>query len=68
MLGEACERLGRREEAVTALSQAVEYLEKMEAHRPAARTWFDLAELLGAAGQSDGQKAAFQRALSCMDL
>jgi tetratricopeptide (TPR) repeat protein len=68
VLGEACERLGRREEAVTALSQAVDYLEKMEAHRPAARTWFDLAELLGAAGQPDGQKAAFQRALSCMDL
>jgi tetratricopeptide (TPR) repeat protein len=68
VLGEACARLGRRDEAVAALSQAVEYLEKMEAHRPAARTWFDLAELLGAAGQSDGQKAAFQRALSCMDL
>jgi tetratricopeptide (TPR) repeat protein len=68
VLGEACSRLGRREEAVTALSQAVEYLEKMEAHRPAARTWFDLAELLGAAGRADGQKAAFQRALSCMDL
>jgi len=68
VLGEACARLGRREEAVIALSQAVDYLEKMEAHRPAARTWFDLAELLGAAGQSDGQKAAFQRALSCMDL
>jgi tetratricopeptide (TPR) repeat protein len=68
VLGEACERLGRREEAVTAMSQAVDYLEKMEAHRPAARTWFDLAELLGAAGRPDGQKAAFQRALSCMDL
>jgi tetratricopeptide (TPR) repeat protein len=68
VLGEACARLGRREEAVIALSQAVDYLEKMEAHRPAARTWFDLAELLGAAGESDGQKAAFQRALSCMDL
>jgi tetratricopeptide (TPR) repeat protein len=68
VLGEACSRLGRREEAVTALSQAVEYLEKMEAHRPAARTWFDLAELLGAAGRADGQKAAFHRALSCMDL
>jgi tetratricopeptide (TPR) repeat protein len=68
VLGEAYEWLGRREEAVSALSQAVEYLEKMEAHRPAARTWFDLAELLGAAGRSDGQKAAFQRALSCMNL
>lgn len=68
VLGEACERLGRREEAVAALSQAVEFLEKMEAHRPAARTWFDLAELLGAAGRPDGQKAAFQRALSCMNL
>jgi tetratricopeptide (TPR) repeat protein len=68
VLGEACSRLGRREEAVTALSQAVEYLEKMEAHRPAARTWFELAELLGAAGRADGQKVAFQRALSCMDL
>lgn len=68
VLGEAYEGLGQREEAVNALSQAVDYLEKMEAHRPAARTWFDLAELLGAAGQPDGQKAAFQRALSCMDL
>jgi tetratricopeptide (TPR) repeat protein len=68
VLGESYERLGRREEAVVALSQAVEYLEKMEAHRAAARTWFDLAELLGGAGQPEGQKAAFQRALSCMDL
>jgi tetratricopeptide (TPR) repeat protein len=68
VLGEACVRLDRREEAVAALSQAVEYLEKMQAHRPAARAWFDLAELFGAAGQADGQKAAFQRALSCMGL
>jgi tetratricopeptide (TPR) repeat protein len=68
VLGEAYSRLGRREEAVMALSQAGEYLEKMEAHRPAARAWFDLAELLGAADQHDGQKAAFQRALSCMNL
>jgi tetratricopeptide (TPR) repeat protein len=68
VLGEARARLGQREEAMIALSQAVEYLEKMEAHRPAARTWFDLAELLGAAGRPDGQKAAFQRALSCMNL
>jgi tetratricopeptide (TPR) repeat protein len=68
VLGEAYERLGRREDAVMALSQAGEYLEKMEAHRPAARAWFDLAELLGAAGRPDGQKAAFQRALSCMNL
>jgi tetratricopeptide (TPR) repeat protein len=68
VLGESCARLGRSEEAVTALSRAVEYLEKMEAHRPAARTWFELAELFGSAGQADGQKAAFERALSCMDL
>jgi tetratricopeptide (TPR) repeat protein len=68
VLGEARARLGQRDEAMIALSQAVEYLEKMEAHRPAARTWFDLAELLGAAGRPDGQKAAFQRALSCMNL
>jgi tetratricopeptide (TPR) repeat protein len=68
VLGEACSRLGRREEAVDALSKAVGFLEKMKANRPAARTWFDLAELLGAAGQPDRQKAAFQRALSCMDL
>jgi tetratricopeptide (TPR) repeat protein len=68
VLGEAYWRLGRQEDAVAVLSQAVEYMEKMEAHRPAARTWFDLAELLGAAGEPDGQKAAFQRALSCMDL
>jgi tetratricopeptide (TPR) repeat protein len=68
VLGEACSQLDRREEAVSALSEAVGYLEGMEAHRPAARTWFDLAELLGGAGQADGQKAAFQRALSCMDL
>ncbi len=68
VLGDACVRLDRREEAVAALSQAVEYLEKMQAHRPAARTWFDLAELLGAAGRSDGQKEAFHRALTCMGL
>jgi tetratricopeptide (TPR) repeat protein len=68
VLGEAYSRLDRHDEAVTAMSQAVEYLENMEAHRPAARTWFDLAELLGAAGRADGQKAAFERALSCMDL
>ncbi|MCO6009935.1 helix-turn-helix domain-containing protein [Actinoallomurus purpureus] len=68
VLGDAQVRLGLREEAVAAFSQAVEYLEKMEAHRPAARAWFDLAELLGAAGQADGQKAAFQRALACMGL
>jgi tetratricopeptide (TPR) repeat protein len=68
VLGEAQVRLGRREEAVAALSQAAEYMEKMQAHRPAARTWFDLAELLGAAGQVDRQKEAFQRALSCMAL
>jgi tetratricopeptide (TPR) repeat protein len=68
VLGEACSLLGQQEEAVGALSKAVDYLEKMEAHRPAARIWFDLAELLGAAGRADGQKAAFHRALSCMDL
>ncbi|TQM01160.1 helix-turn-helix protein [Actinoallomurus bryophytorum] len=68
VLGEACGRLGRREDFVAALSKAVEYLENMGAHRPAASTWFDLAELFGAAGQPEGQKAAFQRALSCMDL
>jgi tetratricopeptide (TPR) repeat protein len=68
VLGEAYSRLDRHDEAVKVLSQAVEYMEKMEAHRPAARTWFDLAELLGAAGRADGQKAAFERALSCMDL
>ncbi len=68
VLCDALVRLGRREEAVTALSQAVEYLEKMRAHRPAARAWFDLAELLGAAGQADEQKEAFHRALSCMGL
>ena len=67
-LGDACVRLGRREEGVAALSQAVEYLEKMQAHRPAARAWFDLAELLGAAGEADRQKEAFHRALSCMGL
>ncbi|GAA4518804.1 hypothetical protein GCM10023191_093470 [Actinoallomurus oryzae] len=67
-LGDAYERMGRHEEAVMALSQAGEYLEKLDAHRPAARAWFGLAELLGAAGRPDGQKAAFQRALSCMDL
>jgi tetratricopeptide (TPR) repeat protein len=68
VLGDACVRLGRREEAVASLSQAVEYLEKMQAHRPAARAWFDLAELFGAAGQADVQKEAFQKALSCMGL
>ena len=68
VLCDALVRLGRREEAVTALSRAVEYLEKMRAHRPAARAWFDLAELLGAAGRADGQKEAFHRALSCMGL
>jgi tetratricopeptide (TPR) repeat protein len=68
ILSEAHSRLGHQEEAVAVLFQAIEYMEKMEAHRPAARTWFDLAELLGAAGRVDGQKAAFERALSCMDL
>ncbi|WP_289848279.1 helix-turn-helix domain-containing protein [Actinoallomurus spadix] len=68
VLSEAQACLGQREEAVAALFQAVDYLEKMEAHRPAARAWFDLAELLGAAGQADGQKVAFQRALACMGL
>jgi tetratricopeptide (TPR) repeat protein len=68
VLGDACVRLDRREEAVAALSRAVDVLEKMQAHRPAARTWFDLAELFGAAGQADGQKDAFHRALSCMGL
>jgi tetratricopeptide (TPR) repeat protein len=68
VLSDAQARLGQREEAVAALSQAVKYLEKMQAHRPAARAWFDLAELLGAAGEADGQKAAFQRALACMGL
>lgn len=68
VLSDAQVHLGHREEAVAALSQAVEYLEKMEAHRPAARAWFDLAELLGAAGETDGQKAAFHRALACMGL
>jgi tetratricopeptide (TPR) repeat protein len=68
VLGDAYVRLGCREEAVESLSLAVEYLEKMQAHRPAARAWFDLAELLGTAGEEAGQKDAFQRALSCMGL
>jgi tetratricopeptide (TPR) repeat protein len=68
ILGDAHVRLGQKEEAAIALSQAVDYLERMQAHRPAARAWFDLAELLGAAGQATDQKAAFQRAFSCMGL
>lgn len=68
VLGDAQVRLGRREEATAALSQAIGYLEKMRAHRPAAQAWFNLAELLGAAGQADRQKAAYQRAMSCMGL
>jgi tetratricopeptide (TPR) repeat protein len=68
VLGAAYARLGRREDAVTALTTAVEYCEGMKAHRRAARAWFDLAELLGAAGEADGQKDAFHRALSCMGL
>lgn len=67
-LGEAHVRLGRREEGATALAHAVEYLEKIEAHRPAARAWFDLAELLGAAGEATGQREAYQRAFSCLGL
>lgn len=67
-LGDAQVCLGRREEGATELMRAVEYLEKIEAHRPAARAWFELAELLGAAGQTTGQRQAFERAFSCMGL
>jgi tetratricopeptide (TPR) repeat protein len=68
VLGHAQVSLGLREEGITALTQAIEYLEKIEARRPAARAWFDLAELLGAAGHLMGQREAFQRAFSCIGL
>jgi tetratricopeptide (TPR) repeat protein len=68
VLGNALVLLGRHKEAVAALSNAVVYLENMQAHRPAANAWFELAELLGAAGESERQKEAFQHALSCMGL
>ncbi|WP_233510634.1 helix-turn-helix domain-containing protein [Actinomadura craniellae] len=69
VLGEALVRLGRRDEAVSALTRAATHLEEMEATRDAAQTWFDLAELLGETEAGEEPRlAAYRRALACAGL
>ncbi|MFC0039204.1 helix-turn-helix domain-containing protein [Actinomadura rayongensis] len=65
VLGEACVRLGRRNRAVEVLTRAAEHLERLESSREAARTWFDLAELLAETGADDTPRLdAYRRALT----
>lgn len=68
VLGHAQVCLGLREDGITSLTRAAECLEEIKADRPAARAWFELAELLGAAGEAARQREAFQRAFSCIGL
>jgi tetratricopeptide (TPR) repeat protein len=66
VLGEACSRLGRRDQAIEALTSAATHLEQMESSREAARTWFDLAELLAETGAPEAPRLdAYRRALAC---
>lgn len=74
VLGEAYVRMGRHDDAVSALTKAARHLEEMESSRDAAQAWFDLAELLGEASPNEGTEtserrlAAYRRALACAGL
>jgi tetratricopeptide (TPR) repeat protein len=69
VLGEALVRLGRHEEALTALKQGAEYLEIAGLPREAAQAWFDVAELLRHIGSSERQQAhTYRRALTTIGL
>ena len=64
--------LGRKAEAIDALTRAATHLEEMELSRDAAQAWFDLAELLGETGpanEAEGTRmSAYRRALTCVGL
>ncbi|WP_026313637.1 helix-turn-helix domain-containing protein [Actinomadura flavalba] len=65
VLGEACARLGRRNRAVEVLTLAATHLEGLESSREAARTWYDLADLLAETGGADAAELdAYRRALA----
>lgn len=68
VLGEACMRLDRNDEAADALSKAAAQLEGMSASRQAAQAWFDLAQLLGETGANERRADAYHRALACAGL
>lgn len=68
VLAEARMRLGLRDDAGRSLSRAMEVLGQMEPSREAAQGWFNLAELLSAAGSEEERAEAYRRALACAGL
>jgi len=59
---------GRRDAAVTALTDAGDRLTEWPASRATGPIWWEIAELLGATDQTQRQEAAFRHALACMGL
>lgn len=68
VLGAAHLRAGRRDAAVTALTEATTRLAEWPASRATGPAWWEIAELLGATDQTQQQEAAFRHALACMGL
>jgi tetratricopeptide (TPR) repeat protein len=68
VLANGCVRLGQVSEARVALKRAAEQLESMESSQQASQAWLDLAELLGRAGATEEQAAAYRRAMNCAGI